>query len=334
MKKFLGTAALIAILGALIFFSFRSRQTVYNDETTIGNSSSNLFNGGLFCEYEDQIYFSNPADQGRLYVMDGDLSSFKKLSTDTATHINVAGKYIIYGRHNQNQIKENENVFEMSKTGLYRMDKDGKNLKTLFDAAVNVVSLYGNTVYFQRNTKSGFGISQIKIDKSDETLVSEEPISPYVFIDQNMYYVGVSKDHNIYQMSLSSHAPEVWMSGNFAYLTNAGSTLYYLDLNRDHALCSVNLTDKEPTVLVEMPTSTYNITPDGSYLYYQVDNGTNNGIYRMDLETRAVTCLKSGNFSNIHTTTRYTFFKEFDQESYYVVENSKDSQPVAFTPTK
>ena len=112
MKKKILPIILILALCVLVIISYRSRQTVYNDEHTIGNSSGNLFNGGLFCEYDKHIYFSNPSDEGRLYVMNSNLSNLKKLSTDTADGINVAGKYIIYGRHNQNQNQTTENVFE------------------------------------------------------------------------------------------------------------------------------------------------------------------------------------------------------------------------------
>lgn len=330
-QKLIGVLVFVAILG-LIFVTYRSKQTVYNEDDVLGNSSGNLFNGGLFCEYENRIYFSNPEDEGRLYVMDADLSNYEKLSSDTATSINVAGKYIIYGRHNDQQEQSNENVFSTSKTGLYRIDQNGRNLKTLFDGAVNVVNLYGNTVYFQRNIANGFGTSMINIDKSNSADLTEEPIFPYAIDNGSLYYVGVSEDHNIHRMNLSNGQKETIYEGNTAYVTFVNGYLYYLDLKNSHALTRMKADGSDKEVLVTEQTSTYNVTPDGSFLYYEVDNGKNNGIVRMNLKNGVSKTLMDGNYSSIHTTSVFTFFQSFDDGNYYVVQNDDASSPVRFIP--
>ena len=71
MKKAI-TISVITIIGlllaVLIFLSIRSSRIVYNNDNAIGNSAGNLNNGGLFCEYNDKIYFANPYDYNKLYV--------------------------------------------------------------------------------------------------------------------------------------------------------------------------------------------------------------------------------------------------------------------------
>ena len=334
MKQKIAPILLIAGIVILAFVSYRSRQTVYNSDSVSGNSSGNLFNGGLFCEYEDKIYFSNPTDEGRLYVMDSDLSNPKKLSSDTAQSINVAGKYIIYGRHNNLQEQSNENVLEVSSTGLYRMEKNGKNLKTLYDAVVNVVNLYGNQVYFTHNDTSGITVSQIDIDKSNFKDLITQAVFPYAIAEGSLYYSGVKKDHNIYRLNLSTGETNTIYEGNTAYVTTNGDYFYYLDLENAHALTRMKLDGSEIMPLVEESTSTYNITPDGAYLYYQIDNGTNDGIYRMNMSSGSTSCLQTGHYTAIHTTSQYTFFKEFDSDTYYVVENGANTKPVPFNPEK
>ena len=84
MKKAI-TISVITIIGlllaVLIFLSIRSSRIVYNNDNAIGNSAGNLNNGGLFCEYNDKIYFANPDDYNKLYVMNSELCSpFMKLS--------------------------------------------------------------------------------------------------------------------------------------------------------------------------------------------------------------------------------------------------------------
>ena len=319
----------------LAILTYHFNQTVYNDDNTLGNTSTNLLNGGLYCEYEDKIYFSNPSDEGRLYVMNSDLSNPKRLSEDTAYSINVAGKYIIYGRHNENQDKNNENFFSVNKTGLYRMDKNGKNTKTLFDSVVSTVNLFGNTVYYQRNTRTGIGVDAINIDKSNETAVIDEPIFPFAISEGYLYYTGVKKNHNIFRMDLDTNASEILCEGNFSDLTLCGSYLYFLDLANNQALSKMKLDGTEQTTLVTYNTSTYNITSDEVYLYFQIDNDEQmeNGIYRLDLTNSQITCIKEGDFCNIHCTSNYTFFQEFGSTTTFVVENIENPTVEEFNPS-
>ncbi len=57
-----------------------------NNDNAVGNTSGNLLNGGLFCEYDGKIYFANPNDYNRLYVMNSDCTDIKS-SMKTALHI-------------------------------------------------------------------------------------------------------------------------------------------------------------------------------------------------------------------------------------------------------
>ena len=94
MKKAI-TISVITIIGlllaVLIFLSIRSSRIVYNNDNAIGNSAGNLNNGGLFCEYNDKIYFANPYDYNKLYVMNSDCTNAMKLNDDSVASINVCG---------------------------------------------------------------------------------------------------------------------------------------------------------------------------------------------------------------------------------------------------
>lgn len=332
MKEKITIAIIILALILLSVFTYRSKQTVYNDEFAFGNSSGNLLNDGLFCEYEGHIYFSNPSDEGRLYVMTDTLTHCKKLSADTAESINAVGKYIYYSRHNNKQEQGTDNFFTISKTGIYRMDKNGKNLKTLFDSVADVVNVAGNELYFTHNSKSGFSTSKISIDKSNQQMIIDEPIFPYTIKDGILYYVGTKKDHYIRRYYLDSGASDILLEGNFAYLTYANNLLYYLDLTNNHALTCMESDGTNQKVITTVPTSTYNVTPDGSYIYYQIDNGTEDGIYRHNLQNNTVSCIKQGHFSNIHTTSNYAFFKDFEDGTWYTIEHSASGGASPFAP--
>ena len=88
--------SMIVVLTMVAVFSRRGEKVPPNPEGTIGNISGNLNAGGLVCESDGKVYFSNPYDGGSLYVMNSDETECKKLSTAVATSINVTGDYIYY----------------------------------------------------------------------------------------------------------------------------------------------------------------------------------------------------------------------------------------------
>ena len=105
MKKII-TAVIIILAATGIgfggFMYYRHHQTTMNNESAVGNTSGNLINGGLFCEYDGKIYFANPNDNNKLYVMNSDCTSITKLSEDSVASLNVCGRYIYYVKNNFN----------------------------------------------------------------------------------------------------------------------------------------------------------------------------------------------------------------------------------------
>ena len=95
MKKII-TAVIIILAATGIgfggFMYYRHHQTTMNNESAVGNTSGNLINGGLFCEYDGKIYFANPNDNNKLYVMNSDCTSITKLSEDSVASLNVCGR--------------------------------------------------------------------------------------------------------------------------------------------------------------------------------------------------------------------------------------------------
>ena len=59
----LSILAVILVAAGVYIYSYVNR-FVYNDPNLAGNTAGNTNNGGLFCEYNGYIYFSNPYDDG------------------------------------------------------------------------------------------------------------------------------------------------------------------------------------------------------------------------------------------------------------------------------
>lgn len=94
MKKVIAIILIILAISGIgigVFFNYQHSRTTMNNDNAVGNTSGNLLNGGLFCEYDGKIYFANPNDYNRLYVMNSDCTDIKKLNEDSVAYINVCG---------------------------------------------------------------------------------------------------------------------------------------------------------------------------------------------------------------------------------------------------
>ena len=87
---------LIAVIAAIRIIGGKQKQIPPNDPMTAGNTAGNLYNGGLFCESNGVVYFSNSYDSGKLYAMDAASGECKKLSEGNASFICAANGYLYY----------------------------------------------------------------------------------------------------------------------------------------------------------------------------------------------------------------------------------------------
>lgn len=310
----------IIIVSGLILFSRFQRKTHFNSDTTQGNTSGNLMNGGLFCEEDGHIYFSNEQDKGALYVMDSNLSNFKKLNNDKSAYINVAGKYIYYSRLNYEDSKKTINLLNFNSAGLYRINKNGNKVIQLYSEPSGAANLYGNYLYYQSlNNPPSLPVNRVKIDKSEEKQITKDTVSPISIDDNTLYYSDTEKNHYIYSMDLSTSRLTTILEDNTYHTVVNNGYLYYLSLSNDYAIARVNLDGSNPTILVNERCSTFNISENGDYLYYQVDDTKNNRICKLNIQTKESTTILSGDYKQIHVTTDYVFFKTFDnKQTFYI----------------
>ncbi len=313
---------IIIAAAAFLLLHFAQKVTLYEDESTTGNSSCNLLNGGLFCEADDTIYFANPYDENMLYTMNTDLGDVQKLSGDNVSYLNVAGKYIFYTKRNDKKEVDSDVFLSLSVTGLYRMTTAGKHMARLYDKPTQVACLYGNQVYYQHYDKEqGLLLYSAKIDGSSDKMLLDEPCAPYA-IDQNtIYYTGTESDHAIHTVQTNGSGKQTLYDGNFTGLTKQGEYLYFLDMNDNYSLKRLPADGGAAETLVSDHIATYNVSTEEDAIYCQVDNGTDaNGIYRYDMNNGSLTLLAAGNYNYLHLTSDYLFYEQYDQSKLYVLD--------------
>ena len=200
MKKAI-TISVITIIGLLlavsIFLSIRSSRIVYNSDNAIGNSAGNLNNGGLFCEYNDKIYFANPYDYNKLYVMNSDCTNAMKLNDDSVASINVCGSYIYYVKNNFKQ-ETIGTIFRGQLFGVYRCDLNGESLKALYDSLSGTIALSGNSLYYQHySDTTPLAFHKVDIAGKKDTKISDTPYSPACVHNGTIYFSDPAGKHNI-----------------------------------------------------------------------------------------------------------------------------------------
>lgn len=314
-------AVIIAIVVLVVTFYFRGRVTLYSDETTIGNTSCNLLNGGLFCEVDDTIYFANPYDQNKLYQMDRDMSDVEKVIDDKVSYLNGAGRYLFYTRRND-QLKSDANaILSLSTTGLFRMKLSTGSVKSLYDEATQTACLYGNNIFYQHyDQKEGLKLHSVMIDGTEDKELLGEGAAPYAVSGDRIYYSGIDKDHNIHSMSIGGSDNQTVYEGNCTNVTKHGDYLYFMNAEQNYSLCRIALNGGSPETIVGQQIATYNISDDGNTIYYQLDNGTSdNGLYEYSFSANDSKLLEKGNFNYLHLTSDYLFYEDYDGSNAYVM---------------
>lgn len=330
-KTFLVFLILMLMLGGLTLADFLASATRRSDAGTAGNTSANLYNGGLFCETDEYIYFSNIEDGGTLYRMKKDLSGEEKIYNDVANHINADEHYIFYSRRNNLRPKAEQSVFTVYNTGLFRIKYSGSSLKAISKNPVGAVLVYDNKAYYQRYIKSeGTKLCRADISGDNEEVISGEGISPLGVKDGYLYYSGLNDEHYIHRLNTETLADEIVYSGASYMPVVFGDRIFFISTHNGHKLVSVNTEGEDYRVHADFFVSSFNISPDGSSLFFTADNSENNHIGICNISTGETSVLMEGNFNSLHVAGNYLFFRSFDGTTDYVYNLRGNSSPQIF----
>lgn len=283
-----------------------------NPAGTTGNTAGNLYNNGLFCESDGKIYFANAYDNGSLYSMNADESDMKKPHSGNTLYINAGGNYLYYFQ-GQSESGGAGLGYLRGVTGLYRTKTNGRKTKGLSRDAAGCLKLIDNNLYYLHHAKQdGTTLHRIGTDKKNDTVVLEKSISPAASYNNQIYYGGKEKDHNLYTIDLTTGIPSVLLQANLCYPTVEDGFLYYMDIENDYRLCRLNLADIESgaQVLTNDRIDLYNVY--GNVIFYQKNSQTEPALIRMNTDGSNPEVIAEGNYSNINCTGNYTYFNAFD----------------------
>lgn len=304
------------IIGLIVIISIRSNRTIKNPDDVCGSNVGNLYNYGLFCEYDGYIYFSNPEDDGTLYRMTSDCTDIKKVYDDKVRYINADQNYLYYCRVN-NLREEGGSFIPLYNTGIYRIKRNGSaSLTSIVTGPAGALLLYGNTLYYQ-NYKEGEGLSlhSIGIDGKNDTEVSPDSFVPSSIYDGYLFVSNFLENRNLVKYKLPEMEQSTVLKGMTYNPIAVKTGIFFINV-KNYSICRTDYTGKV-TVIVDKPCSTYNISLDGRYLFYQADRTDKNYIGVVDLETMENRLILEGDFHNLNITSKYLFFSTLDDTTTY-----------------
>lgn len=316
MKKktiFIIIGIVVLLVGIVAANHFLTRIPKNPDNAT-GNTAGNLISGGLFCEINGKIYFSNAYDGGKLYSMNPDCSGIKKISDDAVSFINGYGEFLYYVKYNGASVDWVNAVLTDDTYSIIRCRLNGSQSEAISSGrSATDLALSGNTLIY--NTKNSL-TNSIGTDGKDSRIITEEDNVNASVYDGYLYYSSKSMRNNVYTMSVDTGNTAVYLDCNAYLPTRIDNTLYYIDLDNDYALTRLDIGTNTKSVITTDRVVLYNVYDN--VIFYQTENDVHEFV-RMstDGNNRAVIC--QGDVTSISCTSEYTFFQKFGSDSYYKV---------------
>lgn len=299
----------ITFMGLLIVGYFTGRITM-NAEGTVGNTAGNLNNGGLFCEYNGTVYFSNAYDNGCLYAMDSSEGNIRKLNSLKTKNILAGGKYLYYYHLGSPNV---DGIGKFRNKSFNRSELDGKKAVSLTSDVVLTGQLVDNYVYLLIPGKTSPEFYKIKIDKSEKIKLGDFNINPASAVNGTIYYNGTEDNHYLYAFNtVNDTSTQVW-KGNLWYPAVIDDYVYYMDVENNYRLCRYSISQNHIEVLTDDRVDCFNV--GNGFIYYQKNSSVQPQLIGMRSDGSDPVVIAEGNYTAIHITSQYVYFKEYGKET-------------------
>ena len=304
----LATVILIgAVTTTLLIIKGKQKNVIPPD--AIGNSAGNLQNGGLFCEYNGYLYFSNSYDGGALYRMNYEDGSFERLNKNRSYSINAVGDNLYYC-----MLSERSTISGLGSlarnAGIYTCHLDGNKAVNLNTNAGIAMQYFGNYLYYQESTDNGTNLVKQSLESKEKTTLSQQVIDPSSIVNGTMYYSNVADGHCLYSANLETGvSSKMWDVPVWNPVYDNGY-IYYLSMDGKYNLCRRAINDSSVEILTNDFVDTFNVYK--SIIYYCVSAGDNPAIKRMNIDGSNPEIVRTGIYHEVNVTSDYVFYSQYN----------------------
>lgn len=298
--------ALIPVLACVILLSgcSGSKEAVKPSSSSVNESAktsataqTDILHEMVYAKQGNRIYYSNPYDNKKLYVMDENLGNRRKLCDDRVLNLNIIGDWIYYTtktdraglfRINKNggdPMKVTDDAIDAyvydqdwiyyinisDKGKLYKMRSDGTDrTKLCDDTAICTLKCEGDFIYYFCVENYKTRICRIKKDGTQRLALSDEsPGSFYDFFlkDGWIYYAGV--ESGIIKIRVDGSQIIRLDSGKATQFYISGDWIYYQNNSDNNNLCRLYKirTDGTDKLKLNDEFSEF-ISVSGDWIYY------------------------------------------------------------------
>ena len=315
-------AAAIAVLALVTLFSRRGEKVPSNPEGTIGNTAGNINNGGIVCESDGRIYFSNPYDGGALYSMNTDETDCRKVSTAVASSICVAGNYVYYFQSGSSGASGLGGV--RVPNSFIRSHINGQHGYTMSRDVVVRAQVIGNYVYMEGTADThhdGPYFMRIPIGGGDAELLARYGINPSCAVGNIIYYNNTEGNHYLMAYNTVNGSNYEVLEGNIWNPVYDNGYIYYMAPEDGYQLRRYSLSDQTIEILTTEKVESFNV--GRGYIYYQT-MGSDPHLAFMPAGGGPATVVANGNYNSISITSGYVYFKDYWNEGslYHTIPGS------------
>lgn len=305
---------LAALFGITMYLSVE--RIPNNPDIAYGNLAGNLYNGGYFCEYQGEIFFSNASDDFHLYRIKADKSVVKENFTAVFS-LNAYNGYLYYSKNSTKA--GNHSYLSGRPYGIYRINLKSNRIRCLTTTLCPYITLCGNSVVAQEYASNNLYFSKVQTDKKGGlTRISDTGYVAACSDGGYVYYAEQNKNHNVYRYSPVSNRTSLAYAGDCYQPICIGNMLYFIDVGDDYKLKRVLLTGNEDAQIISSERCV-NYNTDGSIVYFEVENSPSGafGLYRCDVDGGNLVQISEQACKNINITSEYTYFMYFTNESLW-----------------
>lgn len=283
-----------------------------NPAGTLGNTAGNLQNGGLFCEDDGVVYFSNPYDGGSLYAMNADESNIKKLTTGDIQFINSAGKYLYYYNSCAGTGKGLGYLFDSA--GFFRYKKNSSANPVYMKKSQGIsLSLIDNYLYYETYSSSNhLSLYKMKIDGTDETKLSDEDINPSCVSSSAFFYSQPDVNMHLQYWDTLSDTNTELLAEDVAKPVIYGNYVYYIDVHNNYGISRADIATGDVTPIIDGRVDCFNIADN--VIYYQT-SGDEYALKSASIDGSNVALILPGVYHNINVTSQYVYFQEYNAQT-------------------
>lgn len=310
----IAAAAVVLAAGAIMLYLWTNRLTPM-PAGTVGNTPGNMYNGGLICESDGLVYYSNPATGGTLWSMTPDEGNRKEVGAMVAQQITAGGDYICYYQPETRGSAGMSSV--ISSHGIYRTNRKGQKTYRVSQVYPFNMQLVGDRLYYLVGTEGEPEMHSTSIfDHNDDEIIAR---TQWNFADAQpdgtVLYGNYGSNRYLCRYYTGSGASDIIWQGDVWQPYYYNGYVYYTCPSEDYCLCRYGLDgDRTVEILTHDRVDCYNIA--GGYIYYQRNSVDSPALMMMGLDGSNPQHVADGNYTHISVTSRYVYFRMFGDDTF------------------